>query len=281
MEPSKKAYHLVLTYSYRAGFFSLFNKLFGYLEKYKPIYAVSWQVYEPFKAYGEGEMFSKVFVPYVNQDYKDYEIEVIECFHYCDGKLTGVDASKLYSEQGCLANNISLNWRNEMNIYFKTYYQIHNQRIIGKYVGFLQQVQAYKEQGKKIITFLLRHPILKDEQENKVMPSYAMYDEEIMKVASGDISKAVLICLTDHQEAFEYFQEKYKDQTILFPDVERKRENELDSVCVPGGDEKVDMAVLSVLYLTAGDHFIHPVSNMATAALIINPNLQHTYLVGH
>lgn len=280
MESSKKAYHLVLVYSYRAGFFSLFNKLFSYLEKYKPIYAVSWQVYEPFKAYGEGEMFSKVFVPYVNMEYKDYEIEVIECFHYCNDKLTGQTASRLYTDEGCLTYNISLNWRNEMNYLFKTFYQIHNQRILGKYIHFLQMIQIYKEQGNKIITFLIRHPILKDEQENKVMPSYQMYDDEIMKVANGDLSKTVLICLTDSQEAFHYFQEKYKTSTMLFPEVERRWETEIDSVCNPGGDEKVDMAVLSVLYLTAGDHFIHPVSNMATAVLIINPNIQNTYLVG-
>jgi hypothetical protein len=281
MESSKKAYHLVLVYSYGAGFFSLFNKLFGYLEKYQPIYAISWQVYNPFNAYGEGEIFGKVFAPYVNVDYKDYEIETIECMRYCDGKLTGREACRLYRAETCIENGISLNWRNEMNSLFHTYYKLANQKIYTQYIEFAQKIQGYRNQGKKVITFLLRHPALNVEQENNILPTYEMYDDEILRVSGGDASQCVLVCLTDSQEAYEYFMEKYKHSTILFPDVQRRRANETDSTYNPGGDEKIEMAMLSVLYLATGDHFIHPVSNMATSVLIINPNISHSYLIGH
>jgi hypothetical protein len=280
MEGKRKAYHLVLVYSYGAGFFSLFNKLFGYLEKYSPIAAVSFQVYNPFKAYGEGEIFSKVFIPYVNQEYINDDIEVVECFHYTDEKLTGRIASRLYTEKGCLENNISLHWRQQMNVLWRTYYQVHNQSIIRKFQTFVEQLKTYRVQGKRIVTFLLRHPALNVEQENNILPSYAMYDTEIQNQCKGDLSKVVLVCLTDSQEAYEYFSEKYKNFKIIFPEVERRRANETDSTYNAGGDEKIEMAMLSVLYLSVGDHFIHPVSNMATAVLIINPAITHTYLVG-
>lgn len=281
MESSKKAYHLILTYSYGAGFFSVFNKLFGYLQRFQPVYAVSWYVMNPSNAYGEGEIFSKVFTPYVNLEYKDYEIQPVVCTKYIDGTLTGREACRLYTREGCEKYNIPLDWRKQMNNLFLKYYLIHNQSILTKYQEFLQRIYMYKQEQKKIITFLLRHPALNVEQENNVLPSYEMYDHEILKVSGGDLSKSVLVCLTDSQEAFEYFTEKYKNYTILFPDVERVRANEIDSTYRPGGDEKIEIAMLSVLYLTAGDHFIHPVSNMATAVLIINPNIEHSYLVGH
>ncbi len=279
-EAKQKVYHLVLVYSYGAGFFSLFNKLFGYLQKYSPIVAVTFQVYNPFKAYGEGEIFGKVFVPYINQTYLNDDIEVIECFSYCDETLTGKQASRLYTTKGCIDNNISLNWRQEMNVLWRTYYQVHNQSIIQKLQAFVEQLNTYRAQGKRIITFLLRHPALHVEQENNILPSFEMYDKAIQTQAGGDLSKTVLVCLTDSQEAYEYFSEKYKNAHILFPEVQRRRADETDSTYNPGGDEKIEMAMLSVLYLSAGDHFIHPVSNMATAVLIINPAITNTYLVG-
>jgi hypothetical protein len=280
MESNKKAYHLVLVYSYGAGFFSLFNKLFGYIEKYSPIAAVSFQVYNPFKAYGEGEIFSKVFAPYVNPAYLDHEIEVIECFRYCDEKLTGRTASRLYTEESCLQNNISRNWRQELHAVWKTYYQIHNKSILQKFYRFVEQMNEYRLQGKRIVTFLLRHPALAVEQENNKLPSVEMYDEAILKQAKGDLSSVVLVCLTDSQEAYHHFSETYKNTQIVFPEVERRWAHETDSTYNPGGDEKIEMAMLSVLYLSVGDHFIHPVSNMATAVLLINPYISNTYLIG-
>jgi hypothetical protein len=280
MEPKEKAYHLVLVYSYGAGFFSLFNKLFGYLEKYSPIAAVTFQVYNPFKAYGEGEIFSKVFAPYINPGYLNHEIEVVECFRYCNEMLTGRTASRLYTERTCLEHNIPLTWRKDMHVLWKTYYQVHNQSILQKFQTFVEQMNLYRVQGKRIVTFLLRHPALHVEQENNTLPSFEMYDEEILKQAQGDLSKVVLVCLTDSQEAYQYFSEKYKENTILFPDVDRRWAHETDSTYNPGGDEKIEMAMLSVLYLSAGDHFIHPVSNMATAVLLINPSITNTYLIG-
>jgi hypothetical protein len=280
MEEERKAYHLVLVYSYGAGFFSLFNKLFGYLQKYKPIVAVTFQVYNPFNAYGEGEIFGKVFVPYINKEYLQNTIEVIECFNYCDETLTGKQASKLYTEKSCLENNISLHWRQEMNILWKTYYQVHNASILQKFQEFVERMNSYRLQGKRIVTFLLRHPALHVEQENNILPAYEMYDAAIQEQAKGNLNSVVLVCLTDSQEAYRYFLEKYKNDTILFPEVERRWADESDSTYNKGGHEKIEMAMLSVLYLAVGDHFIHPVSNMATAALIINPAITNTYLVG-
>jgi len=54
-----------------------------------------------------------------------------------------------------------------------------------------------------------------------------------------------------------------------------------ESQAVYSGDsENAKTAVETVLVLAKGEHFIFPTSNMATAALYINPNMIPHFLIG-
>jgi hypothetical protein len=127
---------------------------------------------------------------------------------------------------------------------------------------------------------LARHLDHGKEQINKKMPGFEVYDEQIMKIAEGDLSKVCIICMTDSMEAYTYFQKKYENQNIHFPPTERQWAHEPQTAFSVGTTARISMAMLSVLYLTTGDYFIHIVSNMSTAVMFINPSIQNIYLVG-
>lgn len=277
-----KAYHLVLRYHEGAAFFSILNKLMNHIQKYKPVAAISWNVEFPFNIYGDGETFSQVFAPYINLDYEGYEIETIFCDNYTNQSLTGPTAKLLYTEEGCKSDECiqSMNWRNELNDYWNTYCKIIEPTVLELFSEFQKMIEDERAQGKTIITFLARHLDHGREQENNVMPGFALYDEKIKEIAGEDLSNVLLICMTDSMEAYNYFSEKYKNDTILFPPTERQWAHQPQTAFSEGTNARVPMAMLSVLYLTTGDHFIHPISNMSTAVMYINPKIKNHYLVG-
>lgn len=277
-----KAYHLVLTYHEGAAFFSILNKLMNHIQKYKPVAAISWNVQFPFNIYGEGETFSQVFEPYIDETYEGYEIETILCKCFTNQSLTGHTARYLYNEEDCKRDECiqSMDWRNELNSYWKKYCKIIHPSVLDLFPEFQKVIDEERTNGKTIITFLARHLDHGREQMNKVMPSFSLYDEKIKEIAGNDLSKVVLICMTDSMEAYNYFSEKYKDHNILFPPTERQWAHEPQTAFSEGTNARIPMAMLSVLYLTTGDHFIHPISNMSTAVMYINPKIKNHYLVG-
>lgn len=275
-----KAYHLALVYHEGAAFFSIVNKLMNYIQQYKPVAAITWDVNFPFNVYGDGETFSQVFDRYIDMSYDGYEIETIYCHMYTEPSLTGKDASLLYTEEGCKQTIQSVDWRNELHGYWNKYFKIHNETVLDSFEMFKGFVDQEREEGKTIITMLARHLDHGREQENKVMPHFELYDHEIQKITGGDFSKVVIICMTDSMEAYNYFSEKYKDVNIRFPPTERQWAHEPQTAFCSGTNARISMAMLSVLYLSTGDYFLHPVSNMSTAVMYINPDIKNIYLVG-
>lgn len=276
-----KAYHLALVYHEGAAFFSIVNKLMCFVQKYQPVAAVSWHVNFPFNIYGEGETFGKVFEPYFDPTYENYDIETIICDHYFDQSLTGTEVAKLYTEETCRKQTKqSMDWRLELHGYWNTYFKIHNPEILEKFEIFKSFVDMEKQEGKTIITMLVRHLAHANEQENGVYPNFQLFDNEIEKIAGGDLNKVTIICMTDSMEAFTYFKKKYENYNIQFPHTERQWAYEPQTAFSSGTEARICMAMLSVLYLTTGDYFIHAVSNMSTAVMYINPQIKNIYLVG-
>jgi hypothetical protein len=269
-----KAYILILKY-HGAGFYSILNKLMNYFQNYTPIYKVIWDVHCQSNHYGDGEVMGKVFQHYENSEYKDYEIESIDCDMYIDYNLTGERAMWLYSEEGCKTKGVSLEWREELNGFFRNY--IHLQpEIQGRFDRIKQEIKAFGK--KQIITMLIRHPALKSEQPNGKMPEFYQYEEEIKKI-SPNLEETLIICSTDHNDAYEYFNSRYSN--IIFPSIERAGTGEPELFSSRGrSDTAVIEALFSVLYLTLGDHFIHHTSNMATATLYMNPRIQNHFIIG-
>jgi len=262
-----KAYHLILKGHSGGGFFSIFNKLINYLQNYSPIYAITYEVYH--ESYGEGEIFGKILNEYRDHTYKDYNIENIIIDNYLDNTITGRGAKDIY-----LTNNMS--WRDNIYELFTKYIHI-NPIILNK----LEEMKSNIPKDHRIITFLVRHPVLKWEQPNQNMPFFSQYTNAIIE-SVDDIQKTTIICMTDHQEAYTYFNEQFQGVNIIFPEVERARSDETEitrTQPIKNIDRAVN-ALLSVLYLSIGDIFIHPVSNMATAGLFMNPKMKSKFLIG-
>lgn len=263
-----KAYHLLLKYN-GAGFWSIFNKLMNYLQNYEPIYKITWDVYSPWNIYGQGEIMGKVFQPYENPSYASYEIEEVICDEYINQRLTGKEAQHLYTEDDYI-------WRQDLNEFWTTYIHLH-EHVTEKFNHFKEYIKGMEK--KTIITMLVRHPTLGYEQPNGRMPSFEQYDEVISKLAPK-LDDVLLVCMTDLQEAYDYFSEKYGD-AIVFPPTARSSKKQGEAFTSQEGDESSAMnALLIAMYLSIGDHFIHHTSNIATAALYMNTTMKSHFLIG-
>ena len=261
-----------------SGFFSNFNKLIEHLSLYKPIYSITFSVFYLQDTYGSGEVFSKVFIPYTNPEFKDYKIIDIHADDYIEGKITGIYAQYFYTKDGCEEKSLNLDWRNQYNVLYKKHI-ILNKGIQTIFNNFKDKINMLNKKYK--ITFLIRHDTHKVEQPNNRMPTFDQYDKAINEACNGDLENSVLICLTDSEDAYKYFSDKYKNYTIIMPEVERSTNNEIQKFWSSDGDcKKAYMALLSVLYLSIGDYFIHMTSNMSTAVLYINPEIKSIFLVG-
>jgi hypothetical protein len=270
-----KAYHLILKY-HAAGFWSIFNKLMNYLHHYEPIYKITWDVHSPFNTYGEGEIMGRIFEPYVNPAYETYDIEDIICDGYMNEIITGKQAANLYTEVSREENNIPETWRMDLNKLWTEHIHIKK--------SLLEQFSLFKEfieslEKKIIICMLVRHPALRFEQPNGKMPEFQQYDEVIRKI-SPSLENTLIICMTDLQEAYEYFSEKYGD-CILFPPTDRSSsESGEPHTSKQGHENSAAHALCVALNLSIGHHFIHHTSNISTAVLYINPCIQNHFVVG-
>ncbi len=270
-----KAYHLILRY-HGAGFWSIFNKLMNYLQHYDPIYKITWDVVYPFDCYGVGEVMGRIFEPYEDPAYASYEIEEVICDSYMNEILTGKQAANLYTEQSREENNIPETWRNDLNALWTQHIRIKGP-VLERFTQFKEFVESMEKQT--IICMLIRHPALSYEQPNGKMPDFEQYDEVISKI-SPSLDNTLIICMTDLQEAYDYFSEKYGD-TILFPPTDRSSKKSDEAHFIKNGDESSAMNALFVaLNLSIGQHFIHHTSNISTAVLYINPTIQSHFVVG-
>jgi hypothetical protein len=270
-----KAYHLILKY-HGAGFWSIFNKLMNYLQHYDPIYKITWDVVSPFHTYGLGEVMGRIFEPYENPAYANYEIEDVICDGYINEILTGKQAAHLYTEQSRDENNIPETWRTDLNALWTQHIHI-KEPVLARFTQFKEFVESMEKQT--IICMLVRHPTLSYEQPNGKMPEFEQYDEVISKI-SPSLENTLIICMTDLQEAYDYFSEKYGD-VILFPPTDRASRKSGEAFTSKQGDESSAMNALFVaLNLSVGQHLIHHTSNIATAVLYINPAIESHFVVG-
>lgn len=270
-----KAYHLILKY-HGAGFWSIFNKLMNYLQHYEPIYKITWDVVSPFHTYGFGEVMGRVFEPYENPEYANCEIEDILCDGYINEILTGKQAANLYTQESRAEHNIPDTWRSDLHSLWSQYIHIKGP-ILERFQQFREFIESMEKQT--IITLLVRHPALGYEQPNGKMPEFEQYDEVISKI-SPTLENTLIICMTDLQEAYEYLSEKYGD-VIFFPQTDRASWKTGEAFTSKQGDESSAMnALLIAMNLSIGHHLVHHTSNIATAALYMNPTMESHFVVG-
>ena len=254
---NQKPVRIILLHSH-AGFWSIFNKLMNYLLYYKDIRAIEFNTSNTVSAfYGNKDFFSEIF-----ETYDKGGGTVVEASGYLTYEATGCYASWLH---------LSLsNWRNTYNELFNKYIKIRPE--------ITSRLDKYDLSSSKKISVLIRHPALSKEQPRGKMPSFEQYDEVLQPLLTQD---SVIILATDVLEAYEYFLGKYKNHRIIHPSSLKTTTRQKESQFVFSGDsENAKIAVETVLLLAKGDHFIFPNSNMATAALYINPNIIPHFLIG-
>jgi len=263
LENSEKPVHLILKY-HHAGFWSIFNKVMNYLLYYKNIHKISYDVFSNVSQfYGLDEIFGYIFDEYNNTISE--ELININMKNYIT-----------YEATGCFANFL-----HEDNSWRKKYHDLWNKYIKIK-SEVLDKVPEIKT-DKKIISILFRHHALAHEQPNKCMPTYQQYENVINGLLELYNNQCIIILATDIYEAEHHFKSKYSHIEIVHPFSVKTSNNDFEAQQVStynGNKENSVIATTTILLLAKGDHFIFPNSNMATAALYINPNMQSHFLIG-
>lgn len=262
-----KPVKIILKHS-SAGFWSIFNKLMNYLIYYNNIKSIEFDVSYPSHTrnlfYGRDNFFRRVFESYDTKSSEELTTVV------ANGYIT-------YEATGCYANWLHVSedrWREKYNTVFKKYINIRPE------ICNLDSYNVPKD--KKKVSLLIRHPALSHEQINGRMPLFSQYDTIIESLLTKYNNDCVFILATDLIEAEQYFKEKYSKYTIIHPFSVKtsKNTNEAQGIPYNGDEDLTKIAVQTVLLLAMGDDFIFPNSNMATAALYINPSMTAHYLIG-
>lgn len=225
--------------------------------------------------YGSDDIFSKVFDEYISDEYNFNESKKIIIDAYIDYKSTGYLGNALHLQE-------DQSWRNKLNFLWLKYIKF-NRSFENEWNNMKENVYNIKE-NKKIISFHIRHPNLAGEQVNYKMPNFSQYDEVIHMLLTKYNKQCIFIFCTDLIEAYDYFYEKYNKYCIIHPNSKKTHNYEAESHnntgMITNTDNNVKDVVLSVLMLSLGDHFIFSNSNMATAALYINPKMIPYFLIG-
>ena len=260
----------IILHYHHAGFWSIFNKLMNYLLYFKNIKKISFNVI-PIESnfYGKDELFSPLFKIY-NENSNNQSLLKINAKHYITYELTGYYGNLLHVK--------NTNWRTQYNQLWNKYIKLTDD-IETEFNSIKEQIMNLKH-TYKVISISIRHPKIAHEQIYGVMPTLAQYDIEILKLLEKYDNNCVLILATDVYEYEKYFRERYSHITIIHPFSVKAGEyqNEAHNTNYDGNKEIARATLLTVLILSLGDHYIHHNSNMATAALYINPEMESHFL---
>ena len=254
----------IIVKQHEGGFFSNFNKVVSFLEKNSNTEKITWDLRgQPFGAFAFncGEVFSYLFSPYNTNISCDQE-EILK--EYIDQRHTGRNVHSCYTG--------SQDWRYSLNRVYKKYIT-PTEFLRNK----IKQVDELFEQiqGKQKIGILKRNDLLKCEQHQNKMPELSLYENEINKIYTKN---SALILSVDNTSDLNFFKNKYKP-TIFSPIIRRTNvATDMEPHFTPGTHIDAATIFLDVYMLSKCNYFIHPVSNMATAALYFNPELKSKYI---
>lgn len=250
------------------GFFSQFNLVIQGLYLYDGlINRVIWDMEDaPAFQYNSGDVYKPLFEEY-NNEIVSNETATVNTF-FNQNYTAHLVVNKYLSKDQKV-------WRNKFNKIYKKYIK-HTSYLDNIYNNiFLPQFEQYKDIPK--IGILIRNNNLGIEQPRKVSPSIELYLKALQEL---NIQDFVLVCGIDNYNDLEFFKKYYK--IIYNPHTTRSA-----TACRGEPHHSSQMQIVDAAYhylegyaLSKCDYFIHPVSNVATGALIMNPDLKNIFVVG-
>lgn len=250
------------------GFFSQFNLVVqGLVQHDGNIDCVEWDMQDAGAfQYNSGEIYKPLFEEYTNN--KEYT-ETITVNNFYDQNYTAHLAASKYTSSD------QKQWRN-------TYHSIYTKYI--KHTDYLNDIfnNVYSEQFARYndtpkVGILIRNNNLAAEQPRQAVPTNELYIRAISELNLKDFT---LICAIDNRQDLEFYKRNYN--TICNENTSRSETRYHGEAHCVSNLTKIDAAYhyLEGFALSKCDYLIHPVSNVATAALYMNPKLKNMFVIG-
>lgn len=240
--------------SHRAGLFSLINKVVLCATIYDHVHVDFSQGHE--HSYKGGNLWEALFEPTIPPT---GEFDTI--LEYPDYSITGGAAGKLYQSGD--------EWREKYHQAWKRF------RVKPELLEAAARF-ALRHWGvsSDVVAVLIRCTEHSREQLSGIsqpLDEYAKAFERIRK------PKAILHVMSGDKESLVWFEERFPRVTYV-GSVTRVPTRDIDLSLQPQTRGDAMQCLVEVLLLSRARALIHPVSNMATAALYINPQLESVYL---
>jgi hypothetical protein len=240
------------------GLFSQINKVITCALAYEQFH-VDWSTGGMYGFPEDGNVWNHLFSP---TSAPDEECDVIVNYpHY---RFTGRDAGYLYLRPEP--------WRAELH---KVWKRLRVRPEI------YSEAEAFAEQhfrGRYVVAALVRSTALDVEQLVGKCPTWEEYAWALRRQLQGR-EDGVVFLATCSADTVEWFAREFGDRLIVQPDVPRSATHDVE--LHTAAQQSVDSArrcLVDVLLLSMCDHFIHPVSNMATGVWYIHPPLPNTFI---
>lgn len=244
---------------HHAGLFSLINKVALCHTLYSHVH-VDMSKGEGF-IYGQENWWPELFAATVPPE---GEFDVINA--YPNTTITGREAGNLYGFAGPFWKELGPTWR---EMFHDVWLKMHvSPKIVQSALDFMAQMQ-----WMDVVSCLIRANCHRGEQlsdRNQTLEEYAAAYRTIQKPNS------ILHVMAGDQETIQWFLDRFDISYV--PTTKRTATRDTDHIAMPQTVEDAKQALLEVLILSMSRALIHPTSNMATAALYINPGLENVYL---
>jgi hypothetical protein len=248
---------------HEGGFFSNFNKIITHLTHNEDVSKVTWNLKgQPFGAFAYNceEVFSNLFECYdEGRDIKS-KINISE---FKQLQYTGKNAHNLYTGNS--------EWRNKLYNTYNKY--IKPTKLLKDSINIIDNSFANKNTIK--IGILKRNQLLRCEQNNNIMPDIEKY----MSIISSMPGEKTCILSVDNMVDLTSFKNTKNLKVVYSTNIKRtEKDTDMEPHFLPGTIQDAIYYFIDVYMLSKCDYLIHPISNMATAALYFNPDLKSIYL---
>ena len=253
----------ILFNHHEGGFFSNFNKVITCLAHEEDVTKITWCLQgQPFGAfaYNCDEVFSKLFETYdekkpIESYYGKAQFEHLE--------YTGQNAHNLYTGDD--------EWRTTLHNTYKKY--IIPTKLLQDNIDVVDK--SFDKNTNIKIGILKRNQLLKCEQVSNTMPVIDRYIDAIHQIYGNK----TCVLSVDNTTDIEQFKSNSDLKFVYSTGIRRtNKDTDMEPHFTPGTIQDALYYFMDVYMLSRCDYLIHPISNMATAALYMNPNLKSIYL---